>query len=538
MTVLDENHALKAQVQNLRARLEEGEELKRAISEGDLDALVFPGPEGDLIFTLNSADHAYRTLVETMNEGTVTLAFDGTILYCNLHFTELLRMPPQTIVGSSIYRFIAPENEIIFKALLEKGREKGEINLLAEGGISVPVYLSISSLRTKESQNTWCIVVTDMTAIKKSEEQIVLSEEKYRNILETANEGILIINDEAVVTYANKKLTDILGYSLEEGIGRPIWGFISEEGKDIVKLNIEKRRQGINGSYELKLVSKDGSPLWTLISTKALFDKDGKFLGSLNMLTDINERKKTEEVLKLKFDELARSNEELKQFAYILSHDLEEPLRMITSYLQLLQKRYQGNLDDKADKYIYFAVDGASRMHNRINDLLKFSQVTTSAEVPETTDCEFILNQVLSDLKVVIIENNATVSHDPLPVVMIDPTQLSQVFQNIIINGIKFHGEKSPKIHISAEKKTNEWLFSVQDNGIGIESQQFKRIFEFFKRLYKREEYPGTGMGLAICKKIIEKQGGRIWVESELGKGSTFYFTLPINPAEVQKSNF
>jgi PAS domain S-box-containing protein len=213
----------------------------------------------------------------------------------------------------------------------------------------------------------------------------------------------------------------MLGYSLEEGIGRPIWGFISEEGKDIVKVNIEKRRQGINGSYELKLISKDGSPLWTLISTKALFNKDGKFLGSLNMLTDINEHKKTEEVLKLKFDELARSNEELKQFAYILSHDLEEPLRMITSYLQLLQKRYQDNLDDKADKYIYFAVDGASRMHNMINDLLKFSQVTTSATVPETTYCEFILNQVLSNLKVVIIENNATVSHDPLPVVMIDP---------------------------------------------------------------------------------------------------------------------
>ena len=144
MTVLDENHALKDQVQNLRARLEEGEELKRAISEGDLDALVFHEQESDLIFTLDSADRAYRTLVETMNEGTVSLGFDGTILYCNLHFTELLRMPPQTIVGSSIYRFIAPENEIIFKALLEKGKEKGEINLLAEGGISVPVYLSIS----------------------------------------------------------------------------------------------------------------------------------------------------------------------------------------------------------------------------------------------------------------------------------------------------------------------------------------------------------------------------------------------------------
>jgi light-regulated signal transduction histidine kinase (bacteriophytochrome) len=204
---------------------------------------------------------------------------------------------------------------------------------------------------------------------------------------------------------------------------------------------------------------------------------------------------------------------------------------MISSYLQLLQRRYQGKLDEKADKYIYYAVDGAARMQNLINNLLEFSRVTARAREPESTDCEFLLNQVLSNLDLYIKESKATVSHGSLPEVIADSSQLGQVFQNLIINGIKFHSVEAPKIHISAERKANEWVFSVQDNGIGIDPQYSEKIFEVFKGLHKKEEYPGTGIGLAVCKKIVERHGGRIWVESELGKGSTFYFTLPLNPS-------
>ena len=206
---------------------------------------------------------------------------------------------------------------------------------------------------------------------------------------------------------------------------------------------------------------------------------------------------------------------------------------MITSYLQLLQRRYQCNIDERADKYINFAVDGASRMQNLINDLLEFSRVTTRASKSEHTNCEFVLNQVLSSLELYIKENRATVSHDTLHEVVADSTQLAQVFQNLSINGIKFHSEEAPKIHITAEKKASECVFSVQDNGIGIDPQYSEKIFEVFKRLHKKEKYPGTGIGLAVCKKIIERHSGRIWVESELGKGSTFYFTLPFNPTEA-----
>ena len=205
---------------------------------------------------------------------------------------------------------------------------------------------------------------------------------------------------------------------------------------------------------------------------------------------------------------------------------------MITSYLQLLQRKCQGNIDYKADKYIHFAVDGASRMQNLINDLLDYSRVTRSTREFGTTDCEFILKKVLSNSKMVIKENNATVSHDPLPEVIADSTQMVQLFQNLILNGIRFHGEETPKIHITAEKKASEWVFSVQDNGIGIDPQYSEKIFEIFKRFHTRDEYSGTGIGLSICKRIVERHGGHIWVESKLGKGSTFYFTLPINTAQ------
>jgi PAS domain S-box-containing protein len=411
--LLDENRALKDEIQSLRVRLGNAEELKRAIREGDLDALVIHRPEGELIFTLDSADRAYRALVETMNEGTATLACDGTILYCNRHFAELLRMPPQAIVSTSIYRFIAPENMITFKALLKHEMGNREVNLLTEEGESMPVYMSISSLQVEGSPNAWCLVITDIT-----------------------------------------------------------------------------------------------------------------------------ECKRAEKTLKLKLEELARSNAELEQFAYVSSHDLQEPLRMISSYLQLLQRRYQGKLDDKADKYIYFAVDGASRMQNLINDLLEFSRVATRAREPEPTDCESVLNQVLSNLDLYIKENKAAISHDPLPEIIADNTQLTQIFQNLIVNGIKFHSEEAPKIHVSADKKEGEWVFSVKDNGTGIDPQYSEKIFEVFKRLHNKEDYPGTGIGLSICKKIVERHGGHIWVESELGKGSTFYFTLPINSGEASKANF
>jgi light-regulated signal transduction histidine kinase (bacteriophytochrome) len=225
--------------------------------------------------------------------------------------------------------------------------------------------------------------------------------------------------------------------------------------------------------------------------------------------------------------DLARSNTELEQFAYVASHDLQEPLRMVSSYLQLLQRKYQGQLDASADKYIAYAVDGAARMQRMINDLLAYSRVMTRGKAPEPTDCERAWADALANLERRIHESAAVVTHDPLPTVRADASQLIQVFQNLVGNAIKYHGPETPRVHASAQRQPGQWVFSVRDNGIGIEPQYFERIFVIFQRLHGKEEYSGTGIGLAVCKKIVERHGGKIWVESQYGTGSTFYFTIP-----------
>jgi len=226
--------------------------------------------------------------------------------------------------------------------------------------------------------------------------------------------------------------------------------------------------------------------------------------------------------------ELARSNADLQQFAYVASHDLKEPLRMVASYTQLLARRYKGKLDSDADEFIRYAVDGANRMQWLINDLLAYSRVTSQDQVLEEVDCHGVLEEVLSDLRVAIEESRAVVTHDPLPRVMADRGQLGQLFQNLIGNAIKFHGKEPPQVHVTAGRKPDEWAFSVRDNGVGLDPQYAERIFVIFQRLHDREEYPGTGIGLAICKKVVERHGGRIWVVSQIGQGATFHFTLPI----------
>ena len=224
--------------------------------------------------------------------------------------------------------------------------------------------------------------------------------------------------------------------------------------------------------------------------------------------------------------ELGRSNADLQQFAYVASHDLQEPLRMVSSYTQLIARRYKGKLDADADEFIAFAVDGANRMQRLILDLLAYSRVNTAGRQFEPTAMETVLKAALNNLTNAVKESQAIITHDPLPAVMGDDKQLAQLFQNLLSNAVKFGGAQPPRIHISAKQADGEWLFSVRDHGIGLDPQYADRIFVIFQRLHTREEYPGTGIGLAICKKIVERHGGRIWVESELGKGATFYFTL------------
>ena len=238
-----------------------------------------------------------------------------------------------------------------------------------------------------------------------------------------------------------------------------------------------------------------------------------------NLNEEITKREQLEQNLKA-------SNKELERFAYIASHDLQEPLRMVSSYTQLLEKRYKDKLDQQASEFIHFAVDGAVRMQTLINDLLAYSRLGSKAKPFEAVDCNVIFDQVKAHLSVSINDSNTVITNDQLPTVNADPVQLSQIFQNLISNAIKFRGENPSRIHISAEKNNDHWLFSFRDNGIGIESKYKDKVFEIFQRLHSKEQYPGTGIGLAISKRIAERHGGKLWFDSEPGKGSIFYFTI------------
>ena len=299
--------------------------------------------------------------------------------------------------------------------------------------------------------------------------------------------------------------------------------------KPIKKLSYGTKRIGSGDlNYRIKIETHD--------EIAQLADEFNRMAESLQkttvsrdmLINEVNERKRIDKALREHTEALERSNRELEQFAYVASHDLQEPLRMVASYTQLLAKRYKGRLDSDADEFIAYAVDGATRMQVLINDLLAYSRVGTRGKNFEPTACETILEKTLDNLQKVIEDSEAKVTHDLLPTVMGDDIQLGQLFQNLITNAIKFQGDEVPQIHISAVPNEDKWIFSVQDNGIGIDPEYNERIFVIFQRLYGREEYPGTGIGLAICKKIVERHGGNIWVESEPEKGSRFYFTIPM----------
>jgi light-regulated signal transduction histidine kinase (bacteriophytochrome) len=272
---------------------------------------------------------------------------------------------------------------------------------------------------------------------------------------------------------------------------------------------------------------KAGSRFWAEVVVTAQRDERGALTGVAKLTRDVTARREQELALQQTAAELARSNADLQQFAYIASHDLQEPLRMVSSYTQLLARRYAGRLDEDADEFIHYAVDGARRMQALINALLVYARVGSRPLEPHAVDTNAIVDEVIVDLGEAIAESRARIVRDDLPRVASDAVLLHQVFQNLVGNAIKFRGTQPPVVHISVEQVASEHVFSVSDEGIGIEPQHLERIFTIFHRLHSQQEYAGTGIGLAVCRKVIERLGGRIWAESEPGAGTTFRFTLP-----------
>jgi len=355
-------------------------------------------------------------------------------------------------------------------------------------------------------------------------------EGRYRGLLEAAPDAMVVVNQSGEIVLLNVQAEKQFGYRRDELLGQKVTniipvGFAERLVADGLRSAEDASAQQIGTGIELIARRKDGGEFPIEIMLSPLRSSEGTLVTAA--IRDISVRKKAAVVLLQKVDELNRSNEELGQFAYIASHDLQEPLRMVASYTQLLSRRYKGKLDTDADEFIAFAVDGASRMQRLIQDLLTYSRVGTKGRDLRHTSSEDALEQAVVNLRGSIAGSGAVVTHDALPTVLADEMQLTQLFQNLIGNAIKYQNPGIPHVHISAAMNGDKkWTFAVKDDGIGIDQQYFERIFGMFQRLHKREEFAGTGIGLAICKKIVERHGGRISVESTLGHGATFRFAL------------
>jgi len=371
----------------------------------------------------------------------------------------------------------------------------------------------------------FAVTFRDITERKQYEEELVRAKQEWERTFDSVPDLIAILDNEHRIVRANRAMAERLGRKADQCVGLKC--FTCVHGSSIppeVCPHTLTMKDGMEHTAELQ---EDRLGGFFLVTTTPLFDAAGKMTGSVHVARDITERKRAEELRERLLEDLMRSNTELEQFAYIASHDLQEPLRMISSYVELISHRYRGNLDSDADDFIGYMVNGTSHMKALLDDLLAYSRVGRPGKPLQTTALDGALDLAIMNLRSSIDENHALITREDLPTVPADKVQISRVFQNLIANALKFRSNEPPRIHVSASQDDNECTVRVRDNGIGIDPKYYDKLFIIFKRLHTRDEYPGTGIGLAICKKIVERHGGKIWVDSEgPGKGSTFCFTI------------
>ena len=474
----------------------------------------------------------YRGLLEAAPDAMVVVNGAGEIVLLNLQAEKQFGYHRDELVGQQVTniipegfaeRIIADDLRSAADALAQQIGTGIELVALRKDRTEFPIELMLSPLEGSEG-----ILVTaairDISVRKAAERRLA----HLAALVESSDEAIFSKALDGTVLSWNRGAERLYGYTPAEMIGRPISLLLPPDRLHEVEEMIERLLQGeAIEHFETVRVCKNGGLIDISVTVSPIKDADGKITGASTIARDISARKTAEASLLQKVDELARSNEELGQFAYIASHDLQEPLRMVASYTQLLSRRYKGRLDPDADEFIAFAVDGASRMQRLIEDLLAYSRVGTRGLDLVRTSSEEAFGQALLNLRGSIEASGAKVTHAPLPEVLADEHQLVQLFQNLVGNAIKYRRDGVPRVHVSAvgNAKTN-WRYAVKDNGIGIDPQYFEKIFGMFQRLHNRDEFAGTGIGLAICKKIVERHGGTISVESRPGRGSTFHFTL------------
>lgn len=517
-------------IAELEARLAEAEETLQAIRTGQVDALVVSGPDGDQIFALEGADHAYRILVEEMQEGAVTLDPDGLILYANRQFAAMMKTPVESIVGCNIQHFLAPDRYPMFSRMLANNKsehQRTELMLRASDGTSIPVQVSLIWLNTAGIQ-TVCVVISDLTE-QRHYEAMVEEGELSRLILEQAAEAIVVIDARGMILRSSESAQNLAGRNILLQPFDSVFQLWERETRiDTARLlSAALVGEGFQ-SIEVSLFHADKPYSTLLLSAGPLWGDDRELLGCVVTLTDITERKRSEEALVRQAQELERSNGDLRQFAYAVSHDLREPIRIVTIYSQLFEKKYKGSLDEQADAFIQHTIEAAQRVETLLDDLLAYTQTAEGPQsVDSAVDANVCLAKVLAMFDAALVDSGAIVTRDPLPLLRVKEVHIQQLLQNLISNSLKYRSEESPRIHISAQRDRGMWKIGIADNGIGIDAQYHEQVFGLFKRLHGSGKYAGSGIGLAICHKIVERYGGRMWVESEAGKGSKFFFTLP-----------
>jgi PAS domain S-box-containing protein len=490
----------------------------------------------------------YVLLFEAVADGMLLATADGDILDANSEACALLGRTREEVVTAGRGAIFDTSDPRLVTAMAERreaGRFRGELRLLHRDGTSFPAEVSFATYTDEDGEEKTVIVFRDVTEREEAERKLRETEVRFRTLVEqipaiTYIEAVDAGERSTNLLYASPQIEDMFGYSPEEWMSDPALfpRLLHPDDREAV-LAEDERTEATGEPFraEYRQYTRDGRVIWVRDEATLVRDEAGRPLFWQGVMFDITEHKHYEEKLASLVEELRRSNTELEQFAYVASHDLQEPLRMVASYTQLLARRYEGKLDAEADEFIGYAVDGANRMQTLINDLLTYSRVGTRGRELVPTDSQAAFEAACANLRRAIEESGAEVVcvGEPLPSVVGDHTQLVQLFQNLISNAIKFSSssgqqeEEVARVEVGAERLVGpqeEWLFWVRDNGIGIEEHYKERIFRIFQRLHGKGEYGGTGIGLAVCKKIVERHGGRIWVDSEVGEGSTFYFTL------------
>ncbi|HEX5504736.1 MAG TPA: PAS domain S-box protein [Thermomicrobiales bacterium] len=499
-----------------------------------------------LLRQAEAAEAKFRGLLESAPDAVIITGGDGRIQLVNRQTEVLFGYAREELLGRPVETLIPARfrgGHVAQRARYQAHPQTRPMGIGMElfgrrkDGEEFPVEVSLSPMAS-EGRTLVTAIVRDITARKRAEAALRESEEGFRLLVEGVRDyAIIRLSPAGRVGSWNAGAERLFGYREDEILGASLARLYPPEDVARGRPDEELAEATTEGHYEEEgwRARRGGARFWAHVTVTTLRDEGGALRGYAKVVRDVTARMEAEDRLRLaaaelerQKAELARSNAELEQFAYVASHDLQEPLRMVASYTQLLQRRYRGRLDADADEFIAFAVDGATRMQQLIQDLLAYSRVGTRGRPFAPVDTGALVDGVLGDLAARLAETGGVVERGDLPVVTADPVQLRQVFQNLIDNALKYHGAAPPRAAITAERAGACWRFAVRDNGVGIAPEYAGRVFGLFQRLHTQADYPGTGIGLAICQKIVQRHGGRIWLESAPGRGTIFFFTLPV----------